>query len=349
MIKTTQILLAFALPLTTMAQITLTTANMPVAGTVLGQITDTTIHHAIPSSGANQTWNYASGYFIIAKTDTSVVKLQALNTIPAAYQVGWSASDFAYYDKADSFAELFFTNASGFHADGIYVGSKSYNPNNKIAYTPGGDLLIPTPFTYNNTVKNTYRTVLLGVGFEQTSTITNNYTADAWGNLTTPFGNQGSCLRIKNYQLTIDSLFLGGVFNSPASRDSSTTYDWYNSTIKGPVMEVDVSSANAVTASWSDPNLKLSSVNNIVLPLANINVYPNPCSSGSINFSFDNVSAVETLIIFDGAGQLLRKENIANANVVSLQTAGMASGIYFYTALDIHGAYVKRGSFNVVR
>jgi len=346
--KATRILFALALPLTMMAQITLTSADMPVVGTIFGQISDTTINHVLPPSGANQVWNYASGYFNMAKTDTTVIVFQALNTIPAAYQVGWKAGDLAYYSKKDSFAELFFTSNSGLYVDGIYFGNKSANPNNKVNYTPGGELIVPIPFTYNSTATNTYKSVQLGTGYKYISTVTRKFTGDAWGMLTTPYGNQGSCIRIKNYQLTIDSLFVGGVFNSPATRDSSTSYDWYNTSVIGPVMEVDVNSANNITASWMDPKLKPSSVNNIVNPLPSVNVYPNPSSAGSINFSFDNVSGVETLIIFDAAGKLIRKENIAGANAVNLQTAGMASGTYFYTALDLHGGYVKRGSFSVI-
>jgi len=345
--KITKAFLLMALPVATMAQITITSSDLPVLGTSYGSVTDTSLNHTVTAAGASQTWNYGTGFFVIAKQDTSYIKLVTVASLPAAYQTGWNASDLAAYNKMDSTAEYYFNTGSGFYIDGIYDAKKSAGTGGlELYYRPSGDLFIPVPFTYNSSpVSNTYRYSISGVGYKLTSTTVQKFTGDAWGTLTTPAGSMGSCLRVKQVAITTDSTFLGSSFYPPATVDTVTTYSWYNNTVKGPVMTVTQNTKNKGSASYEDPTI--SGVSSITLPQANVKVYPNPAGKYGVTFSLENAQTAETLFVYNANGQLLNKLNIAGANTVNLQTEDMEGGGYFYSIMNRQGEPLKKGSFIV--
>ncbi len=333
------------------AQITLTSENFPTAGTTITQISDTVTLDTASAPGANQTWNYATGYFNPAYQDTTIEQFDSLTNprIPTAYRTGWISSDLVIYNTTDSAASYYKSSTNGFFLEGLYLGSALFAPHNKIAYTPAC-MEFPIPFSYDSSeVLNKYRYATYIGPASITSTVSETFTPDAWGNLTTPAGNMGSCLRVKLYQIETDSEFYGLVFIN-RNTDTTITYSWYNASFQGPVMNLSCGSGNIGRASYAGPTL--TSVGNFNAPKANVKVYPNPSNTAvnpNINFAFENARSAEILSVYNSTGQLIRKQNIAGLSFISLQISQMAGGMYHYNIQSRSGELLTCGSFAVVK
>jgi len=358
--KITQALLSLILPVAALAQPTVTVSDLPVAGSHWAELHDgRTGVHTVTAAGASQTWDYSTGFFQVS--DTSFTDFISLSSIPAAYAAGWPSSDFAVYSAKDSSATIGYSSTNGLYIDGTYNGTKGAGTNNKTDYSPD-DLYIPAPFTYSSTRTSRARVITLssisGFSLKDIQSIYQSYNGDAWGTLKTPAGNQGNTVRIKEYSYSFDSLYVDyGTGYTLFSHSGSTTggkytYIWMNNnTYKTPLMSVGTDSAgNSTGASYFDSSIPTPlGIKNTIAPQANVKVYPNPVSTGELNFSFENNADAETLTVVNAVGQLIRNENITGANIVKLQTSEMPAGTYFYSIRNKDGASVKRGNFSVVK
>ncbi len=223
------------------AQITITTADMPVPSKVIYQANDTMPTISIGAAGVAQTWNFTA---VVQHTiDTSTVLPYAASPNPnfptANLAIQQGSQDFYGY-VLNSSSSMTFLGAGGM-AD--IQGNQI--PINLIS-TPA-EILFNFPTVYNSSFTNNYstsakfyfgQTVPPGVtvdSIHQRSTVQKTILVDAWGTLTTPLaGGPYNVLRTKETKITNDTLrayFFGDWNDIPGgagiSSDSIVTYSWW--------------------------------------------------------------------------------------------------------------------------
>lgn len=340
-----------------LAQPTITSADFPTVTSKWAELNDNrTGMHTVPTSGANLTWDYSTGYYVI--DDTSFTSFITPASVPNGWGSNFPTADLARYDAVDSIAQFLELNTNGLFFDGMYLGSKFGL--GKMDYIP--DLYyLPTPFTYNNTKSNTSRIVALTKYLTYNAKyiirVTQNITADAYGTIKTPAGTYSNTLRVHTFSYSYDSIFvdLSGsgtytLISNDGPKDTSNTYTWYSAAQKAPVASVDfegpATKSVSSGATYFNFTLQPSGITELNKIKA-LNVYPNPAVNQPVYFSFDASSTVTSLSIYNTSGQLVRTEQIAGTNQLLLQTSEMNAGIYFYSFNDKNGKQIQAGKFVV--
>ena len=341
---------------------TITSANLPTVGITYTQMNDSTTAE-LPTftvsagSASAQTWNYTSEFVTTYSTAMAFVAPSTL--------AGASNFPNATLGASSGGNSLFFTaGASGLDIVGAYAAPLgSYIA---IPYTPS-EVIIPTPFTYNNNQVNAYTStftltavnggITYAVKIVQHST--RNITADAFGSLTTPAGTFASTLRIKTYQVDIDTQFVylgtsasGTPVNVSPSRDSSYTYEWVQNSHPALLMEIDM---NGLGTSVTGANYTKSAVLGITsIPTAfeELSLYPNPATTAT-NLSYENKYATHvTVTMFDITGRLiatLADENQTagkQALAIDTKVLGLNSGMYFVKVSSPNGTETMKLNIN---
>jgi hypothetical protein len=145
-----------ALPFIGSSQITINQSDLPAIGDMSFELKDTTTHQTITPGGPNQTWDYSN----FTVTESNISKVQDMSTAPSAWNSNFPSAQAVDYNITDSVASYFSSNSTGFYAEGFYNGTLSADPNNVTNYDPNY-LVIPTPFTYNNTRNHTAKIILV--------------------------------------------------------------------------------------------------------------------------------------------------------------------------------------------
>ena len=80
-----------------------------------------------------------------------------------------------------------------------------------------------------------------------------------------------------------------------------------------------------------------------------VNVYPNPASQ-EINFgiSGSGETLANTVEVYDITGQKINTYEVKN-NFLTINTSGVATGLYIYKVIDKSGSLLKTGKFSVAR
>jgi len=225
--------------------ITLTAANTPLkAGAMTELIFDTT-KLAVPSKGANQTWNYGSTALqtsfadqIFPSTDKAFTSAAVFDTIGEDVLVSSGSESYGIpYD------EVFDMGTSSIVEPGISVPANGYNIDeisggtNDSLWVPAQDAMFSTPVNYlafpatmgsTWSTANATRTIdmqvrvaalalLYGTGkidFKKISSFSITDTVIGWGNLTVPSmsgsGATTPVLMVKMNEVRVDSFYLNG-------------------------------------------------------------------------------------------------------------------------------------------
>ncbi len=327
--------------------ITIVQADLPVAGTNWIEENDTiaTTLFVTPGSAIAQNWNYSSVFQSVYKDTTSYISKTGL---PGASS--YPGSNVAAYNPADSIAAFFVSNATGFYVDGFYFTSA--NPNGVVDFTPNL-VYVPTPFTYGNTnnSNSTYSFTIVSGG--QTYTYVHNsysqITADAFGSLTTPTGTYPNTLRIKNYTIGGDSIYLfyGTPFetNVYAGGDTTTSYNWLRNNTKAVVMSLSLDASGTIR---DGSYLSAATLGAADLEKRNkgLEVYPNP-TSDHITFSIKNAGVNQvSLLVYDALGKVVVEKNLNIDGIISnhnINIAELNDGIYVYRLIG--EGFNKSGKF----
>ncbi|MES2762554.1 MAG: T9SS type A sorting domain-containing protein [Bacteroidota bacterium] len=354
--KTLLQLSLLALPLIGSAQITFTQSDLPTAGTMWFELTDTTTHQVITPGGANQTWNYSN--FTVAMS--AATHFQNTAAAPAGWSSNFPSSQMLTYSAADTTATYYSSNSTGFYTDGIYDGGLNPQPGNVLAFNPNY-LLIPTPFTYGNTRNSTAKitfTVNQGFNIKLVSYTYQLFTADGYGSITTPAGMFSNTLRIKRMAYSLDTTYADfgagyQMVSSSPPKDTAMTYMWLkngandalvfqiNEKMNGPI-------GTGLAESASYYNNTATHIPTFLKPTASI-AYPNPSNgSKSLTISLDGKNA-ENLVIYNTLGELVKTESVSGSNVVLFDTNLFESGIYIYKITGKDSREISSGKFTITK
>ncbi|HEX5001251.1 MAG TPA: T9SS type A sorting domain-containing protein [Bacteroidia bacterium] len=341
-------------PILLQAQPTIVQADFPTPGTLWVDFGDSrTGVHTITPAGPSQTWNYASAFIV---DDTTVLNFILPSAAPNGWGSNFPSSGVCLYTAADSTAEFFKSLANGFYADGVYYGSQT-TTFNVLDFNPD-QLLVPANFTYNSTRNNTSLIVLDQIGppnIRVKAYTIQSFLGDAYGSLVTPSGSYPSTLRIKETDYSIDSTFIDitgtGTYNfvnTSGPSDTSIVYNWLKNGPMALIMSIDYDPINQQSSGADYYSLTPVGISEVTSGSSPMLVYPNPTDVGWIRFDMENADG-KTLRIFSVEGKLLREENIAGLNSITLSTGSFAKGIYFYEVLSNQNEKLHSGKFSVMK
>lgn len=317
------------------AQITITAADMPVAGDILGytNVDPATVTINAADSGANVSWNYeligTTQGTDIYKTPTDVNPLLAftmppgdfygiktLDSIPFIGSIpgGVSITDiYTYYEKI-AIPSCYVAAATSLTASGLPFGTGYTEP----------DVLYKFPLTYGNVDSNFYSVT---IGLAGTGSITRigyrKNTVDAWGTITTPYYTAGvSCIRVHSEIFENDSITFGGTTFGLAN--NSDEYKWLVSGDHYPALWV-TNGLQGQTVRYRDTVIAPSAVKNTTgnNPVA-IKAYPNPAPGGIFTLSLPTGWAKFHLDVYDAQSRIVASQN-DNTNI---NIAAMPAGNY---------------------
>lgn len=319
-----------------MAQPTITTNEIPTAGTAWTTANDTLYITSMLPGGANQTWDYSGlmNYFI----DT--VGFGASAGTP--YASNYPASNLASYDQASGSWSYFTSNSTGLYFDGLVdptLGTVNLTP---------ALLYVPVPFTYGNTRTSTsgfqidtlFGTTNARINFDLQS----QFEADGYGTVILPNGTHNNVLRVKitNLNTTTVSaeIIPGSGIYTPVntSTSQSTDYRFFEAGAAiSFILDIQADSLGTTTESsaylyQSGPTAVTSVVNNnSIMP------YPNP-SSGSVVLPYVEIpfSALE-VVGMDG-----RRYSVSaypTSQGVRLDVSSLVNGMYHFTCGNRSGRF----------
>lgn len=333
------------------AQPTIQPSDLPAAG---DQWTDYGDYrqgvHTLPSLGPNQSWDYSKEFMV---SDTSSIKLIAPAGVPAFLKPGsFPNANLATYSVVDSTASYFLKNNTGLYIDGVY--SAAAGGIDKIDYSPDA-LVIPVPFTYNNTRNASARVLILTkfdtINAKLTIFSNINVTAPAYGSLKTPAGQYANTLLIKRRLENTDSVYFdlfgnGSYFLVNTSKDTSIDFYWLrsgNTRLQLMNLSTDALGTSSTGAQYAD--FSVTAVNDGVQAFNQAEVYPNPAAPGSIIRIRLDVANAHELSISDFNGKVIRKERVGGFDQVLLNTYGMLPGYYTYLVTAQDGSVLYNGRF----
>ena len=330
------------------AQITITQAEMPMAGSkaIMGVDTSRTF---LPQNGSSsaQTWNYSS----LTKPETYSYLFAAPSATP--YYSAFHSSNvadslvygngYSYYSSTpSSFAE------TGF-AERIFDSVLA------ITYRPFF-VQIPLPATYGTidggvAKGDTTRSFhyLLYDSARGKVNITYADTVDAYGVMTTPYGTD-TVIRQKHYDVTVDSAFVrsstSGLWTNYAGGTSTTItheYRWYAKGINyyfAVMLMNQINTKDSMLFWFNGTDVGINEISHSAFT----KVYPNPCTT-QITFSCSS-SHARQISVFDVAGRELSSREIKNG-LINLNTSSYSNGMYFYRVSNDSGTILDRGKFIV--
>jgi hypothetical protein len=344
-----------ALPLMGMAQITLNQSDLPTAGTMWFELTDTLTHQAITAGGPSQTWNY-SNFTVYTSAGTH---FQNTAAAPAGWSANFPSSQMITYSAADTSATYYSSNSTGLYIDGFYDGGMNPQPTSVLAFNPNY-LLIPTPFTYNNTRNSSTKITLVlnqGINIKVVSYIYQQFTADAYGSITTPAGIYNNTLRIKRLAYTLDTTYADfgtgyTYFGSNPPGDTTMTYMWVKNGADALVFQItekmNGASGSGLAESASYYTNTATHIPTFLKPKTSV-AYPNPSNgSKSVTISLEGKEA-EKLVIYNTLGELVKIESAVTGNTVSFDTNLLESGIYIYKITGKDSREITSGKFTITK
>lgn len=231
------------------AQIQITQTHMPSINDTIRYSTATAGTLNFKQTGTNYNWNYSSlgitgqglyKYEAVTSTPYSILLLSKLPFGAIGYKVADSigAGQFAFknlYNFFEKKSNVWRAVGTGFTLSALPVPT-------------GGiysdfDEIFTLPLNYNDSDFTTFQVTtplgnqLITLGsYKQKGTRTNK--VEGWGTITTPYGSNIACLKIKSTVTEIDSIKLSTPavnLGFPADR---VEYKWLSTTEKIPVLEV---------------------------------------------------------------------------------------------------------------
>ncbi|MBL7718734.1 MAG: T9SS type A sorting domain-containing protein [Flavipsychrobacter sp.] len=216
-----QLLAALLLPVTALAQPTLSHVENYTIGTTLRFINCDPA--AAGPAGANQTWNFGN---LSSLNDTATVWVIA----PPTTNNPFPGAEFVLQDDDSSYL-YYDTSATEINMIGL-VDSSTSNFGNMGYSNPM--LIIPRPFTYMDNAADSFYNQGTFLGFSFTGAGGTMMEADAYGTLQLPHDTFTNVLRIKTYTEEEDMITGLGMLNTRIA-----SYTWYIDSIPGALLRID--------------------------------------------------------------------------------------------------------------
>ena len=262
------------------------------------------------TGGANITWDFSA----LTPTVAGTAKIVDPATTPyaAMFPTANYAIQLTPNGAPDSMYEYY--HVTGTKWDIVGSSYSAASPGGD--YTPNPKTMIPFPFTFTQSVTDTFQKV-----GSSASSVTITY--DGYGTLVTPYRINSNVIRVK--------------------RDFGGTdfyYDWFTTNPLIIVASYENQTQKFTFMSTSTVN----SVKEITNTVAS-SVYPNPLTSGAtISLTAGaSLGKSATVVITDVTGRIVRQLPMEK-NVVTFERAELNSGLYFYSIRN-NGALVSAGKF----
>lgn len=332
---------ALALGAAAFAQPSLSSTNTnPVIGDQFTLVPGSWISEG--SSGANQTWNFAS----VTMTTSSSASYTA-QTVSAGNATVFPNANVQLTAGAGAGMSFLKTSSTALQNYGTATGTV------QIKYSDAEDQM-HYPFTMGNTYTDPHAATFTNSGYNYHRKGTTMLTADAYGTLQLPGGTYSSVLRVHMIQDYTDSTNFGG--SMPYTiRYYNDQYLWYLPNNHMPVFSTYALAINGGTPTKGSTTLQSISnnVNELEAGIKSINLYPNPANGEFLNMDLNlekNISY--SLAIIDNLGrEVLKTEAMSGMegyNFRSLNISGIESGLY-QLVLRSDGQALKTTKIIVVR
>ena len=331
-----------------MAQVTLTTNELPYIGMSYTLSEDTSSVLSPGNQGQGQTWNFTQLQF--HTTDTILFEDAA--TSPYAAQ--FPASNLVSHNSKDSVYGYYTTNSNGFYLDGGYEYATAATGG--LHFSPPVTI-IPVPFTYGDTHISHARlesvSVGTGTGFKLVQNKIDTLTGDGAGTLMLPSVSYNNTLRIRISGTIIDSIFVdisgtGNYTFFSAEVHHVMRYSWFKQGNPSYLFGMESSYTNPaimervelVTPTAQSTGIKTESTKQ---PLT---VYPNPASSaihiGGLAMNTKNL----TIEIYSLSNMKISTVEISKEGIADLSAQNLANGIYLYRILSTN-VVIKDGKLMI--
>lgn len=332
--------------ITSYAQITITTAQLPYAGLGYLNSVDTSFTIAVPAGGASQSWNFAT---LLTQDDTDTIGWT--NAASTPYAADFPSSNLASHSANDSLYLYFTSSSNGFYINGVrYYGASAPFGINKVTFNPA-NLYLPVPFTFSNTQNSYYRFVVdVDTALPYIRLIhrvNQTYDGDGWGALTLPNATYPSTLRIKNVQTTYDSLLtdvLGLGFYIPVSATASQNTNYYWLRMQQPSLVLTVFADSLGTNGISADFFQGTAITGIgEAPESsgtNVNVYPNPATDMVTVLLPAPGTAGSVFRLMDISGRVIRETSLEGIQQYGFYVNHLPKGIYYWSAEQSTGKLV---------
>ncbi|MBC7426302.1 MAG: T9SS type A sorting domain-containing protein [Bacteroidia bacterium] len=340
--RITNLLLFFAIATSGIlkAQITITNNNMPVAGDTLRHsiaVADGSLDFSL--TGADYNWDFSSLKF----ASQDIFYYKALSATPYSFYpklagtVGLKTADsvplgittleqlYTFYKTS---ASSYTATATGFIVSGFPLASLYTDP----------DIIYNFPMKFNNSHTDHYsvKTSIPTIGsFKQEGD--RNTTVEGWGKISTPYGANIPCLKIKAVKVEIDSLITS--FFSFGIPVSTVTYTWLSAGEKIPLLEVTGTEFGGtftpgVMRYRDSSRIQLMGIRD--LKLSSNSIYPNPAKDKL--FFKETISNGTSCLIYDVTGRVVLSGVISD-NTLNIET--LAPGTYQLFCLSTSGAIIR--------
>ena len=319
------------------AQITITAADMPVAGDtfIYSNVSTTATTISPADSGANFTWNYAltatSQGMDIYKTHAQVSPFlsfslpsdiygyQTADSIPG---IGLLASGvtiqnlYTFFEKID-IPSAYVASAFSATISSFPVGTNYTEP----------DVWYIFPLTYGNVDSNNYELdislltygALKEAGYRKT-------TVDGWGTITTPYYTTPTpCIRVRSEIHEVDSITISGF---PLGIPRNTVeYKWLVNGDHQPALWVTsnvlLGAETVSTIKYRDrlpvvPPDTTTAVRNVQNETTTVSAYPNPSASGVFTLSIPKGWTNYQVAVYDVQSRLVATQQ--NEPVINIQS-----------------------------
>lgn len=320
------------------SQIVIGPGEMPVAGTVLTEATDTmpaTTSLPIFETGANYSWDFTalnshdtSGYLFMTVASTPYAS--DFPTATDAVLTGFGM--YAYFQITNNYTLLL---GYGGYMDTLEV---------KLHYIPA-DTILKFPFTFGTNFSSNPTSVMkafygdsidVGLGpvyvdsIRMTDTYQKSITVDGWGSVETPIGTY-QALRSLNHQIHTSEIAVKAMgFWIPIdnSIDTSLVIEWEMCNTGVPLISIQANASDSAyrSVSWlTVPPSVFIAENSVPEILA----YPNPASD-ILNIE---VSGIDRLFISDVYGRTVAIVDCHGKQTVSTNVNELRSGLYFISGI----------------
>jgi len=319
-----------------MAQVTITTNELPYAGMSYAISEDTVSTISPGNPGTGQVWDFTQLQF--QGTDTITFENAALSP----YTAQFPNSNLVAHNEHDSVFAYYTTNQNGFYLDGSYEEAVAINAGFHFAPPV---TIIPVPFTMGDSHIShavlTHYSTGSGTAFKLVHHQVDTLFGDGTGMLKVPGTVYSNTLRIRIVTTIMDSIFMDMAGNGNYVFFSTNVihnirYSWFRQGAPSYLLGIEVNFANpAITEriEYADPlgpvaGIKHESDNRAV------RVFPNPASQ-FIRVKVDELNNDNlSFKLFSPTGQNVIYKNITADELIALSPLDLTGGLYYYQVLS---------------
>lgn len=315
------------------AQITVGPEKLPVAGDVHLTIPMDTSGVNEGTAGGNKMWNFSS-----LQSSGPSLTINFVNAAGTPYAQNFPDATLASVVDDGGFVTYgYFSTASNKLTSYGSAGEEFL-----ISYSDP-EVQMATPLIYNDTFSDQFRGVMTGDGFSVRTSGSITIVNDSYGMITLPDGRTMPAARLKFARENFDTTFVAGIPIMTSSM-KVTSYEWFVSTAKFPVVQIAyfVQNTNGSVTSFKkveyNPNSPTSvdepGQENVASSFVLNQNFPNPFNpTTTISFKLANAGRV-SLTVYNMIGEvvatLINEELAGGIYAVPFDAHGLASGTYLY-------------------